>query len=69
MLAERELPVLFGATLKLTVPLPLPLPPAVIVIQEMPPVLTAHVQPSVVVTMTLPFPPALSKLAPLDESE
>jgi hypothetical protein len=55
--ADRELDVVFAETLKLTVPLPVPLAPVTTVTQ-----LTlseaVHAQPAVVVTATLPDPPA-----------
>ena len=55
--AVRFVVAVFAATLKLTAPLPVPLAPFTIVIQGAPP-LTAHTHPPVVVTATLPGPPA-----------
>ena len=49
--------VVFAATLKLTVPLAEPLDPAVTVTQ-LAPLVAVHAQPVIVVTATLPVPPA-----------
>ena len=55
--AERADVVVFAAAVKVTVPLPLPVPPAEMVTQ--PALLVAvHAQPPVVVTSTVPDPPA-----------
>jgi hypothetical protein len=49
--------VVFTAALKVTVPLPVPLDPAVTVTQ-LAPLVAVHAQPVMVVTATLPVPPA-----------
>src|SRR4051794_30645245 len=64
--ADRVDADVFAAAVKLTVPLPVPLAPAVIVTQ---PALLAdvHEQPAVVVTATLPEPPAAAKFCDAGE--
>ena len=49
--------MVFAAALKVTVPLPVPLDPAVTVTQ-LAPLAAVHAQPVIVVTGTLPVPPA-----------
>jgi hypothetical protein len=56
-IAVRLVIAVFGVTLKLTVPLPVPLAPLTTVTHGAPPV-AVHTQPPVVVTATLPVPPA-----------
>jgi len=58
--AVRFVVAVFAATLKLTVPLPVPLAPFAMVTHGAPPV-AVHTQPPVVVTVTLPAPPAAVK--------
>ncbi len=53
----RLVVAVFAATLKLTVPPPVPLAPFTTVTHDAPPV-TAQAHPLVVVTATLPGPPA-----------
>jgi hypothetical protein len=55
--AVRAADVVFEAAAKVTVPLPVPLDPAVTVTQ-LAPLVAVHAQPVVVVTATLPVPPA-----------
>jgi hypothetical protein len=62
----RLLPVLFAATVKLTVPFPVPVDPLVMVIQLA--LLTAvHAHPDCVVTETVPVPPAFSNVSLVGE--
>jgi hypothetical protein len=55
--ALRAAEVVFAAALKVTVPLPVPLDPPVTVTQ-LAPLVAVHAQPVIVVTATLPVPPA-----------
>jgi hypothetical protein len=55
----RPCALVFGATLKVTLPLPAPLAPAVSVIQGAW-LAAVHSQPSAQLTVTLPLPPAAS---------
>ena len=53
----RDVPVVFAAAVKPTLPLPLPLAPLVMVIHDAP-LVAVHAQPVAVVTDTVPVPPA-----------